>query len=205
MLEASRRSDLLDESDEVLMGRYANGDARAFGLLFDRYEQRVFAFFLQRTESPERARDLFQELFLRLHRSRDRYDPERPFAAWIFKIARNLLADDARHVFQRNETPLVDWEPFAGDRSRIDEWADCRDAARFLSTLSAEERALILAVRVEGFGYDELAVELGKSAAAVRQMACRAMRKLRRVVQAEEAIQSLIGRSRRDGFGVQVE
>lgn len=187
MGETSRRSHLLEESDESLMTRYANDDAEAFELLFERYEQRIFAFFLQRTESPERTRDLFQELFLRIHRSRARYDPERPVSPWIFQIARNLLADDGRRAFRRHEGPLGEWEFIATDRSRIDAWADRKDAERYLSTLSAEERALILAVRLEGFGYDELAAGLGKSTAAIRKMACRAIHKLRDAVMADEA------------------
>jgi len=81
----------MQRSDETLMARYADGDARAFGELFRRYEPRAYASFLKRTASPERAQDLYQELFLRIHRARDRYDAERPFAPWLFQIAQSTV------------------------------------------------------------------------------------------------------------------
>lgn len=74
-----RRSNRRELSDETLMAAYRDGDAVAFEELFRRYESRAYGFFLKRTASPERAQDLYQELFLRVHRARDRYDPARPF------------------------------------------------------------------------------------------------------------------------------
>ena len=80
MPRTGRRAPGGEEADETLMRRYADGDGAAFEALFRRYEPRAYAYFLRRTGSAERARDLFQELFLHVHRARDRYDPARPFA-----------------------------------------------------------------------------------------------------------------------------
>lgn len=86
-------------SDEALMDRYARGDGAAFDELFARYQERAYAFFLWRVGSAEHAADLYQELFLRIHRARERYDPGRPFAPWFFQIARRL--DTGRWLARR--------------------------------------------------------------------------------------------------------
>ena len=72
MPETTRDAKGQEEPDENLMARDAAGDAEAFDELFRRYEPRAYVFFLKRTGSPQRAEDLYQELFLRIHRARDR-------------------------------------------------------------------------------------------------------------------------------------
>ncbi len=165
-------------SDETLMARYAKGDGGAFEVLFERYERRAYAFFLRRTGSPERAQDLYQELFLRVHQARDRFDPTRPFSPWLFQIAARLLVDDHRRAFRSREVPIDERdvpsrqqmaERVVGDREQVD---------RLLGGLSAEERFVVLSAKVEGRGYAELAEQLGKSVEAVRKLASRALRRL---------------------------
>src|SRR5262245_22753858 len=95
-----------DASDEALMERYANGDAAAFEALFQRYELRAFSYFVKRTGSRDRAQDLYQELFLRVHRARHAFDPGREFAPWFFHIAHHLLIDDERRGYRSKEVCL---------------------------------------------------------------------------------------------------
>jgi RNA polymerase sigma-70 factor (ECF subfamily) len=165
--------------DELLMARYADGDARAFDELFRRYEPRAYAFFLKRTGSPQRAEDLYQGLFLRIHRARDRYDPARPFAPWFFRIARRLVVDDVRRAFRAHEVPLHDRDPQAEVRGSEDRLASRERVDRLLARLSPEERYVLVTAKVGGVGYPDLAEDLGRSAAAVRKMASRAMQRLR--------------------------
>jgi RNA polymerase sigma-70 factor (ECF subfamily) len=167
-----------EPSDELLMARYADGEASAFDDLFRRYERRAYAFFLRRTASPERAQDLYQELFLRIHRARDRYDRSRPFAPWLFQIAQRLLVDDLRRAHRSREVEL-DREPLsqrAGAEQQVVE-RELLDEA--LAGLSPEERHVLVSSKLEGTGYPELAVQLGKTAAAVRKTASRALQRVR--------------------------
>lgn len=174
-----RRPSARDAPDETLMARYARGDAEAFEELFRRYEPRAYAFFLRRTASPERSRDLYQELFLRIHRARARYEPERPFTPWFFQIASRLLVDDHRRAFRSHEVPMGEREP-RGERPGSDELlADRADVEALLESLSPEERYVVVSAKVEGIGYAELADRLGKSEDAVKKMASRALQRLR--------------------------
>jgi RNA polymerase sigma-70 factor (ECF subfamily) len=165
--------------DEVLMAHYAAGDAHAFGELFRRYEPRAYAFFLRRTGSPERAQDLYQELFLRIHRARDRYDAERPFAPWLFQIAHRLLVDDQRRAHRSYEVPIGAHEPLAERSGSEDQVGDRELLGQMLAALSGEEIYVLVSSKLEGVGYPELAAQLGKSAEAVRKLASRALQRLR--------------------------
>jgi len=179
MPDGAHHADERTVPDELLMARYARGDADAFDDLFRRYEPRAYAFFLRRTGSRERSQDLFQQLFLRIHRARDRYDPSRPFSPWFFQIANRLLVDDHRRAFRSHEVPIGEREPRAEQCGAEAHLAHHEDAARLLGALSPEERYVVLSAKVEGIGYAELAEHLGKSADAVKKMASRALQRLR--------------------------
>lgn len=165
--------------DEAVMARYADGDEQAFAELFRRYEPRAYAYFLRRTGAPERAEDLYQELFLRIHRARDDFDPARPFAPWLFQIAHRLLVDALRRAHRSHEVSIENGE-WACERSGTEErLADRELLERALEGLSDEERHIVLSSKLDGVGYPELAAQLGKSAAAVRKAASRAFARLR--------------------------
>ena len=168
-----------EESDESLMARYAAGDPEAFNELFRRYEPRAYVFFLKRTGSPQRAEDLYQELFLRIHRARDRYEPALAFTPWFFQIANRLLIDDRRRAFRSHEVPIEERDPRAEQRGGEAQLADREQAEQLLDALSSEERYVIRSAKVEGIGYPELAEHLGKSVAAVKKLASRAIQRLR--------------------------
>ena len=169
---------LIDAEEELALAA-RSGDSGAFDALFHRYEPRVYAFFLKRTESPPRAQDLYQELFLRIHRARDRYDAERPFAPWLFQIAHRLLVDDQRRAYRGREVPIGDREPCAHWTGSEEQLGDRERLGQALAILSREERYVLVSSKLAGVGYPELAAQLGKSAEAVRKLASRAMQRLR--------------------------
>lgn len=88
-------------SDEVLMAAYQNGNARAFELLFERYQDRLYGYFVRRLGDRELAADMFQRAFLRVHRARKRCDPKRSVATWVFGIASNLGKDELKRRARR--------------------------------------------------------------------------------------------------------
>jgi len=169
----------MEESDEVLMVRYARGDGAAFEELFRRYERPTYGFFLRRTGAPERASDLLQDVFLRLHRFRETFQPGRSFSHWFFQIARNVLVDDFRRGFRTLEVGFADgFEPSAP--ADAEARAGTREElAIALRDLSEEQLAILLAAKGEGVSYLELADAFGKSVDAVKQAASRTLRRLR--------------------------
>jgi RNA polymerase sigma-70 factor (ECF subfamily) len=183
-MSEGRLKELEEVSDERLMERYAGGDGAAFDALFRRYEGRAYAFFYRRTGSEDRAWDLYQELFLRLHRGRSSYDPSLPFAPWLFQIARRLLVDDYRRSFRAHEVAWPERGAPGGEASVERRVLDVEEAQGLLATLSPHERDVLVASKVEGVAYAELAEGLGKSVDAVKKLASRAMQRLRELASA---------------------
>jgi RNA polymerase sigma-70 factor (ECF subfamily) len=161
------------------MERYVDGDSIAFDELFRRYEARAFTYFIRRTGSADRAQDLYQELFLRIHRARDAYDAQRSFAPWFFQIAHRLLIDDQRRAYRAQEMQLEERLLEAMPGPARDSVSERDQLAQLLDGLSAEERHVLVRAQGEGASYAELAAQLGKSVDAVKQMASRAARRLR--------------------------
>ncbi len=166
-------------SDSALMDRYVRGNAQAFDELFARYDQRIFAFFLARTRCPERAADLHQELFLRLHRFREHFDAARPLGPWLFALARNVWHDELRHRHGLPEIAARD--PVEAVDGSLESRLISRDRARRLvSELGPRDREVVLATAVAGFTYAELAPRAHRSVDSLKQAGARALRKLRR-------------------------
>ncbi len=183
-----RLQDGQEGDDEALMARYAGGDKNAFEELFRRYEPRAYAFFRKRTGSRERAEDLYQELFIRIHRARDSYDPARPFTPWFFQIANRLLIDDHRRAFRNCEVRIGDRDFATAQPLSEGVVADHEQVEQLLHILSAEERYVVQSAKVQGIGYPELAEHLGKSVNAVKKMASRAIQRLRSAADLESAV-----------------
>ena len=159
------------------------------------YSGRVYGFLVRRLGDVAAAEDLHQEAFLRLHRGRDSYDPERPFRAWLFTILHNLVndarrsgararkaygapaaesADDAR-VGRNPGAPIDEQSPervFAARESS-------RAISRALSALPPDEATVLILARLEGFSYEDIGSVIGRSATAAKQLAYRALKRVR--------------------------
>lgn len=183
-------------SDEILMAAYQAGNQAAFSELFTRHGPSVYGFLARRLADRALADDLFQETFLRVHRARDTYDSTRPFRAWLFGIAHHLLIDALRDRGRTPRTePLETTRPtgtadadrpaleVAAPASSPEEQAGARETARALDAalraLPADEASALLLARVDGLSYDDIGQVLGRSAAATKQLAYRALKRVR--------------------------
>jgi RNA polymerase sigma-70 factor (ECF subfamily) len=105
-----RRSALAwrDDPDVQRMQRAAQGDQQAFDELRERYAPRVLGLLVRVLHHRTDAEDALQEVFLRLYRSRHRYQPRAGFATWIFHIAHNV-ARNAQRTRRRKPLRCLDF------------------------------------------------------------------------------------------------
>jgi RNA polymerase sigma-70 factor (ECF subfamily) len=90
--------------DGEVVQAFLDGDARAFTEIVLRYQGRLLNFVYRTIGDRERAEDLVQEAFVRVHRHLHRFDPSRKFSTWIYTIASNLAKNELRN---RSRNPLV--------------------------------------------------------------------------------------------------
>jgi RNA polymerase sigma-70 factor, ECF subfamily len=99
-------------TDEQLLDRYRNGEAQAFRTLIERYHEDLMRFLVRLTGDRQAAEDVFQESFLQVHLSADKFDPTRRFKPWLFTIAANKGRDMLRKKSRRQTMDLS--APVAG-------------------------------------------------------------------------------------------
>lgn len=101
------------DADAQLMLRYAEGDARAFDLLYANQRAGLWRF-IRRTVGDEAATDdVFQECWSRVIAHRSEYRPEARFATWLYRIAHNCCMDHWRKSGRRAARETVDDEAVA--------------------------------------------------------------------------------------------
>lgn len=93
-------------SDEDLMERFRDGDARAFETLLERHERKIFNFIFRFVRQREVANDLLQETFLRVVKNAKRYTRKAKFTTWLYTIARNQSIDALRRQKHRRHRSL---------------------------------------------------------------------------------------------------
>jgi RNA polymerase sigma-70 factor (ECF subfamily) len=86
----------MSQQEAGLVRRCLAGDEKAYRELVEMYQARVFSLALRMVRRVEDAEDVVQETFIRMFRALDRYDPSRPFGAWLFSIASRLCIDQIR-------------------------------------------------------------------------------------------------------------
>ena len=173
------------------MAAYCKGDADAFKCLYDKYEQPIYRFLYNACRNEAHARELFQDIWLRVVKSRDTYNPKAPFKAWLFTIARNRLTDHYRH---QSACP-----PHDGDGVREDEAihphafttvaltpeqmasvTEENDTLKnALQTLPPAQRETVMLKHIAGMNLDEIATIQGEGRQTVKSRLRYAMIKLR--------------------------
>ncbi len=111
-----------DPIDPRIVIRARGGDPQAFEALLKFYQHRIHALAYRLTYNTELARDITQDIFLRLYERMDRYDPTRPFEPWFMSLATNY-ALNARQKAKLRKTLSID-QPVSPDSDRAIEPPD---------------------------------------------------------------------------------
>jgi RNA polymerase sigma-70 factor (ECF subfamily) len=142
--------------------------------LFLANHQRLFKYFCRVSGSADTARDLTQEVFLRVSHAQVPSGTDVQVKAWLFRIARNLALDHHRH-HRRHPVPAA----LTGEASRAASQDVDVAVNEALASLPALDRDVFLMREVAGLGYDEIAGACELTADAVRSRIHRARLQLR--------------------------
>lgn len=173
------------ETDEALARQVQGGDRSALERLVRRYVRPVQAVVASFLSEPAQVEDAAQEAFLRALRAIDSYDPGRPFAPWLYQIARNVARNQIHAEAVRRAEPLSLHEPQTGGPSPdvAAERSEIRDRVeRELDLLPEQRRTAFRLVEVEGMTAAETGRLMGISPGTVRSHVHHARRQLRRAL-----------------------
>ena len=185
----------LRDPDVQRMLRVRAGDDAAFGELVELYQDRLIGIFSHLLQDAQSAEDLAQDVFLRIYRARERYQPSAKFATWLFRIANNLAINRRRKLSRQNEVQLKvtdsgplgprPEEKLATDKSahmptrRVDK-QEMREIVRSaMETLNERQRMALLLNKFEHMSYADIAESMDLTVPAVKSLLTRARENLR--------------------------
>lgn len=170
-------------SDAALVLAAKAGDASAFGELYERYRDQIYRFCLARTGASHDAEDLTADVFVKALQSLDRYqDRGLPFAAFLYRIARNAAIDRSRTLKQPLSVDGLVTEPASKQNVELEASFAVERGILLaaLAKLKSEHRDVIVMRFIEGYAALEVAQLLGKTEGAIRTLQHRALERLRR-------------------------
>jgi RNA polymerase sigma-70 factor (ECF subfamily) len=180
-------------SDAEMMLRVKAGDDSAFDYLVQKYRRPIISFMYRMSHNAAAAEDLAQEVFLRVYRSRERYEPSAKFSTWLYRIATNLgvnHARDTRHERPENVTNLDEADTETGQTPDLADKAPNieeeilrreRLAAirKTVEALPERQRMAVLMHKYQQMDYKQIAEVLKLSESATKSLLFRAYETLR--------------------------
>lgn len=170
------------QAHERALVEAAKQDATAFAALYQRYFARVYRYLRMRLEQEEDAADLTQQVFLKALDALPRYQARAaPFAAWLFTIARHVLADRFRrsHATTSLEAAAAALADDQGPEEAVIQRETWAQLAELLSTLDPAARDLLALRFAAGLNASEIAAVVGKRPDAIRKQLSRLLRSLK--------------------------
>ena len=178
---AAAGTDRPADDDRTLARRAAAGDRRAFAELYDRHLDEVYRYAWYRLRSDAEAEDVTSEVFQRALSAMPTYEPRRPFLAFLYTIARNVVADRFRRA--RPQASFEDAIAHPSDLPGPDEVAGRLDDARRVRAAIAALTPLQQEIVVLRFLQDRTTAEVaqltGKPESTIRGIQMRALAALR--------------------------
>ncbi len=186
-----RDTNMPEPTELHVVAEAQQGDPVALTALYEHFKQDVFRFILFRTNDTEVAADLTGDVFEKMIKALPTYQPQRPFAAWLFQIARNHVIDYWRKQKVRQSVPLDERMPSTDDSpdEMVEKKLTLERLVGALSHLTDDQQEVVILRYGLGMRIRAVATIMGKSEGSVRMLQHRALQALRnRLYRGEEEL-----------------
>ena len=173
--------------DARMMLGAKHGDSGALDRLVEKHHGRVRHYVYRVVQDEAVSEELAQEVFLRVHRHREKYQPTARFTTWLYQIANHVALNWIRdHQYERQDERLdadASYHQVAAPGMNIDDWlvleVTLRAVRQAVDELPERQRTVVMMHKFEELECDEIGQILGCTNQAVRSLLCRAYRTLR--------------------------
>jgi RNA polymerase sigma-70 factor (ECF subfamily) len=167
-----------ERSDAELLVAHVAGDRYAFEELFHRHQRQLYRLAQITSHNADDAADALQDAMLKAHRSAPTFRHDASVSSWLYRIVVNSCLDRLRRNKSHAVLPLTDDAQHVGDPTpRVD---TALVVERALRRLPVEQRAVVVAVDMQGYSVAETAHLLGVPEGTVKSRCSRARAKLAR-------------------------
>jgi RNA polymerase sigma-70 factor (ECF subfamily) len=167
------------------IARARAGDPEAWGQVYRQYAEAIFRFCRRALPTREDAEDATMEIFVKVREKLGQYDSQRPFGAWLYKVAANHCWDTLRRrrVRQDRETADVDELPIAsadpGQLAQVVEQQTSAEVRAALDDLPPRARVVLVLRYYADMSYEEIAAVLHLDPERIGVVLLRARQQLR--------------------------
>lgn len=188
-------------TDEELMSGVANADVKSFNVLFNRYYKQIFNFIKKNVHDHVASEDITQEVFMRIYKSAARFDPERKFSSWIYKIAFNEVKRyytkaSARKTTSINEpldvssggTERAELIEFTGPGPEMSTESEKRiqQIKKLIETLPEKQRTVVILKVYQELTFEEISQVLDCPLSTVLSRMRYAVKKMQRALDGDD-------------------
>ncbi|MCO4753717.1 MAG: sigma-70 family RNA polymerase sigma factor [Bacteriovoracaceae bacterium] len=160
-------------TDEQLMILYQKGDADAFEILFKRHKDKIYGYLVKRLKDVTQADEVFQNAFIKLHRRKELYDPNKAFIKFLYVVVRSEMLD-----YLRAKKISVEFDEIVHMPQESNEDIERVDL-NSVDTLSEKEKIALSLRYYEEHEFLEIAQKLNTSSANARKIISRGIKKLK--------------------------
>lgn len=184
--------------DYILLHKAKNGDIYAFEDLISKYEKKVYNTVLRIIRDKEAAKDISQEVFIKVYKSLKNFNEKSKFSTWLYRIAVNTSIDELRKNKNRyNNISLDNPDPEHGNTRQAEfEISGSKDTPeeklikkekikelyKAINMLQEDQRILILLRDIQGLSYDEISDVTGIKIGTVKSKLNRARNALKELI-----------------------
>lgn len=170
-------------SDRLLVGLLIKGNEDAFGKLYLKYKDDIYAFSLSMLKTPAYAEEIVQEVFLKVWLNRNDLNPDLSFKSFVFTITRNLtfnFLNKASNERDLHKEIFYKAQKVSNTTDRIIDEADYDLLKqKAIDTLPPKRKIIFKKSRIEGQSYEEISSELGVSMSTVKNQMSKALASIR--------------------------
>lgn len=166
---------LSQKTDEEVIRLVQAGDSDSFGILIERYEEKMKRYARKFSSQKDDIDDIVQEIFIKAYRNIQGFDPKRKFSSWIYRVAHNELINHLNR--KKRDFVLFDLDiflPYVFKKDETEKDIDRESMQKMLDKcldkLDFKYREPIVLFYLEGLGYKEISdiMEIPISTVGVR-------------------------------------
>jgi RNA polymerase sigma-70 factor (ECF subfamily) len=162
----------VNNSDEKrLVALLAEGDASAFEELYFLYSPRLSGYLFKLVKSEVYAKELLQEIFIKVWNKRESLDPDRSFRSYLFRIAENCAYDFFRKTAHDKKLHAAFIKVFETEYNNVEETLSNKENERLLQTaidsLPPKRRQVFQLIKMEERSYEEVSSMLNISSSTI--------------------------------------
>ena len=153
-----------EQEDEIIVALVQSGKSDFFGILINRYQEKMMRYARRFLSNDDDKKDIVQEIFIKAYVNIKSFDPKRKFSSWLYRIAHNELVNNLKKK-NKSFLPILDLDTFfpqhGYSNNNVNEKIDRKNTMELIdkcfNELDTKYKEPIILYYLENLSYKEIA------------------------------------------------